>query len=1089
MSLPVDALRRSKRLKLKAKSNDKDEAEHRSTTSKAMSKIEGKEANEVTQRTAATISKTKTSKSSSKTSRREQLQLEMEIKKKELEFKHQQEMMDLQLALQLNKIDQESSEGSAVDCELESSHQSHHPNIERWKNGKNPWENPDVELSIPDTELSDKNKMTNKVGSNNLLNNSEQIASYQLNKILTRQSVPQDLPIFSGDPMEWPNFIFNYRNTTTICGYSPEENLCRLQKSLKGHARKIVECLLILPSNVDNVINLLEQRFGRPEQIIMLLLNKVRNFPFVRSDRLDLFINFSDEVKNVVGTIETLDGTDHLRNPILLQELLEKLPNNLKLNWIEYISSRTFQKPKIVEFSSWLERKASFACQIQNLDVKSDNDRQRPTGAGNKRYTTLSTDNIQSHKRCFACNQNEIHHLSKCQKFFEMNVNERWDLIRSKKLCFSCLLPKHNIKTCKNIKKCGKDGCVKPHHNLLHTGSYENKLRNDSNHTGSYENKSKHDSSIQNEINGFSLTSTTVLLKILPVVLSKGDKKINTFALLDDASTVTLIDQDLADELGLEGPRHSLCIQWTNNQTNEQDNSRVVSCDIAAAADAASAEGRNKFQLRRMRTIKGMSLPTQTVNMNDVYKRYPYLNKCNLPSLFNAKPLLLIGQDNWPLIVNRKIVTGPWNSPAISKTLLGWTLHGNIPEELGQRQGEHQVNYVKHGEKDDLDIIHDMVKKQWQLDNFGLEKVNKPMSKEDVRAQNILDKTMHRTTTEDKMETGLLWRDENLILPESRTNALKRLFSTERKMDKDKIFAQSYCEKIRDMEEKQYIKKLTHEETKIIDHKTWYLPHFGVINSNKPNKIRIVFDAASKSHGVSLNDCLLTGPDLYNSLFSILLNFRIKRWAFTADIKEMFLQVQVRKEDRCAQRILWRGMDRDREPETYEISVVFFGSTCGPCLAQEAKNKNAREFMDQYPDASKAIIEDHYMDDYLGNADTEEEGIKLVQDVINVHKNGGFVICNWISNSKSILSSISNSLKVPGTRNLEENSNLSSERILGVWWNPESDTFSFQTKFHKIDKDILENNKRPTKREILKVVILGEGCTYWTNFQISYHRS
>lgn len=75
----------------------------------------------------------------------------------------------------------------------------------------------------------------------------------------------------------------------------------------------------------------------------------------------------------------------------------------------------------------------------------------------------------------------------------------------------------------------------------------------------------------------------------------------------------------------------------------------------------------------------------------------------------------------------------------------------------------------------------------------------------------------------------------------------------------------------------------------------------------------------------------------------------------------MFLQVKVRQEDCAAQRFLFKQMNRDREPDTYELTIVFFGSSSGPCLAQEAKNRNAKDFMKDYPEACKAIIEEHYI--------------------------------------------------------------------------------------------------------------------------------
>lgn len=980
--------------------------------------------------------------SKSNRSRKEQAKIEIEMKKKELLHKHQQEMLDLELEMKLAALTEEETTSEEESESVKSESVKERPNINEWVSGKCPWDRSKCHLQSSPVEIP-------KVVPN--FNFSEQIASSQLAKILTRQSMPKELPPFGGNPIEWPNFIFQYRNTTAICGYSNEENHIRLQKCLKGHARKIVESLLILPQNVDRIIRILENRFGRPEHIIMMLLDKIRNFPNVKEDRLDMLIEFSDEIKNLVGIMEALNENEHLSNPILIQELLSKLSTNRRMNWIEHISSRALQKPKLIEFSLWLDQKASVACQImlpKVTDIRSDNHKLKSRTSFKREVTMTTINRPGGNKNCLCC-ESDLHHLSKCTKFTSMNNNERWNFVRSKGICFSCLIPYHSLKQCKKIKICGQNNCKKPHNELLHENEVE-----------SFQNINQ--SSNETEVNCHISTDTSVLLKILPINISQGGKSLNTYALLDDASTVTLIDQDLADQLELDGPQHALCIQWTNNQVKEQEDSRIVTCNIKSPDNGKS------FQLRRVRTIRGLSLPSQTVDMNQISSKYPYINN-TIASMVNAKPRLLIGQDNWPLLVNRKFINGPWNGPALSKTLLGWVVHGNITTGSSFSSIVNHVCYISHGEKDELDIIHDLVKQQWQIDNFGLDKLTKSMSREDMRAQNILDRTMIRKG--DRYETGLLWRNENVVLPESKSNAMKRLLSTERKMDKNLQFGQAYCNKMLDLEKKDYIKKLSKEEAEMKNDRLWYLPHFGVFNPNKPNKLRIVFDAASKSNGISLNDCLLTGPDLYNSLYNILLNFRIKKYAFTADIKEMFLQIKVREEDRCAQRFLWRGMKRNTYPDTYEIQVVFFGSTSGPCLAQEAKNRNAREFVEKFPEASKAIIEDHYMDDYLGNADTELEAIKLIQDIIHVHLQGGFTICNWISNSDSVLEDIDKELIASKEIVSDDNTEPRVERILGAWWNPLEDSFGFNTKFHKISKCIIENQKRPTKREVLKAIM------------------
>ena len=56
---------------------------------------------------------------------------------------------------------------------------------------------------------------------------------------------------------------------------------------------------------------------------------------------------------------------------------------------------------------------------------------------------------------------------------------------------------------------------------------------------------------------------------------------------------------------------------------------------------------------------------------------------------------------------------------------------------------------------------------------------------------------------------------------------------------------------------------------------------------------RVVFDAAAKHDGTSLNDNLMTGPDLLNSLFGVIQRFRLFEIALVADVQAMFHQVRV----------------------------------------------------------------------------------------------------------------------------------------------------------------------------------------------------
>ena len=197
---------------------------------------------------------------------------------------------------------------------------------------------------------------------------------------------------------------------------------------------------------------------------------------------------------------------------------------------------------------------------------------------------------------------------------------------------------------------------------------------------------------------------------------------------------------------------------------------------------------------------------------------------------------------------------------------------------------------------------------------------------------------------------------------------------------------------------------------------TWYIPHHGVYHSKKPDKIRVVFDCSAKFEGVSLNDCLLSGPDLTNGLLGVLCRFRKYPCAVMCDIEKMFHQFYVNKEDRDYLRFLWweKG-DLDTEPIEYRMTVHLFGATSSPGCANFGFKHTASNMEDKYPLGASFIKHNFYVDD-------------------------GFV-----SNSKEITESIPPSERAKNVNTFDLNfENLSIERALGIQWCVETDTFQFR---------------------------------------------
>ena len=86
-----------------------------------------------------------------------------------------------------------------------------------------------------------------------------------------------------------------------------------------------------------------------------------------------------------------------------------------------------------------------------------------------------------------------------------------------------------------------------------------------------------------------------------------------------------------------------------------------------------------------------------------------------------------------------------------------------------------------------------------------------------------------------------------------------------------------------DLISKDYARKVRKENLDNSD--VWYLPHHAVFHPQKPDKVRVVFDCSAKFQGTSLNDQLLQGPDLTNTLVGVLTRFRQEQIAFMSDIE------------------------------------------------------------------------------------------------------------------------------------------------------------------------------------------------------------
>ncbi|XP_026735912.1 uncharacterized protein LOC113499598 [Trichoplusia ni] len=834
-----------------------------------------------------------------------------------------------------------------------------------------------------------------------------------------------ELPYFNGACEEWLAFRRTYEDTAA--SFSAAQNLARLRRAIQGKAKETVQSLLFTAEKPHEVIKGLESRFGRPGALALAELEKLKNLSKVSESPGEICV-FASRVKNAIETIKALKKPQYLSSPETLKAIVDKMPPTMKFRWFAYHRGRRDEDiQELLLIEDFLDIEADMCGDFAPPEVPSDKkSSRRPV------HTVQEESQDKKFKKsCPVCE--EEHFATECKKFKEASIDKKWDIIKKAKICFKCLRFKHLRSNCK-APVCRK--CRRWHHTILHSDKPEVQK---SSKEGAPEEKV---ASVHN-----NKDEDRAYLKIVPVQLYGPKGQVRVLALLDEGSSVTLLDASIAEKIGATGSREALTIETVGGKVIRKDSSQKINLKIKGV------HRRDKKTIT-VRTIDDLKLSEQRVNRSTV-KNCLHLKAIERQLLYDAeRPKLLIGQDNWGLIVTRRLKKGKPTEPVASLTHLGWVLHGC---ETGSNA---VVNFTHYGRAtSEGEDIEEVVREHFQLESLGIQN-RLPSNDSDRRALETLEKTTKRLPS-GQFEAGLLWKKEGETLPNNYNQAFRRLVNIEKKLDREEDVKEYYEKQIQTLIENGYAEKAPVTTTK---GKTFYLPHFAVIHPVK-RKPRIVFDAAAKYEGRSLNDALLAGPDLLQSLFGVLLRFREGPVAVMADIQDMFLRVKVKEDDRDCLRFLWRGSRRTGKPEEYRMSSIIFGAASSPATAIYVMNKNAEDFKITHPEAVKAIRRNHYMDDYLQSFSSTAEAKKISRKVKEIHSKASFHLKGWASNDSRVLSEVEDTTKEDSLQLTKE------EKTLGLRWLVKEDSLAFNVGLRNTPKELLEDRRAPTKREVTSAVM------------------
>ena len=860
----------------------------------------------------------------------------------------------------------------------------------------------------------------------------------------TRHLPKVKLDTFSGDPADYQTFMAVFDELVHNSKEDGQVKLSRLLEYTTGPAKQAIKSTALIGGEIGyaSARKILEARFGEPNLIAQKIIGNLKSGIKVATNTE--LQQLADDLVSAEAALTKLGMLNEVDNQSSIQEILTRCRSYVSNKWRrKAIQFRKDTKtyPGFGEFVKLiisLAEDANDPVYPQSIPGShkdgacSTTDMQHVHGA-TFQSTFSRVDTAVRNPLCLVCKQS--HRIFECTKFKSMNTSERFKVAQDNRLCFNCLYPGHRAAECRKPLVCTVNNCNRKHSKFLHAEPRENSISN---------NTPRSEPGTENNIQGnlvvdhsnvtvFSCDAfSRVYLPVVPITINGHYK---THALLDNASTNTLLTEDLACKLKLTGKDVKYRLRTVGHESDFQ--SHLYSFDISGVGEEFS----DCVNVKNVVSVP--SIPTRYPEDSIDVRAYPYL--ADVPILYHEGPIkveVLIGMDNACLLMPLQVRSDPESKSQIyaSKTKLGWSLSG--PVFSNPQVPEICTNHVS---------LQERIESLWHLEN---DDDSEAMSQDDKRVLALWDEQTE--FTDGHFVIPIPFRDECPQFPMNKGMAMKRLHNLLHRLKKNGLYDR-YRGEVDKLLNDGYVEMVPDDELDLNDGTVWYIPHTYVMHAEK-DKMRIVFDCRAQMGGVSFNNQCLGGPDLNNKLVDVLLAFRENVIGLMGDVTAMYLQVRIPTSERNCMRFMFEidGKIVHLRSTSHLFGGVFCASSSIYALRRAAANANASTLI------SDTIRDSFYIDDLLKSVLDAEAGREIYTGTKRALKDGGgFELGKFVTNSPELLETIEEADRAKVVKEITNDPILT--KALGIRWHVSRDMFYYVS-------NIVIGTKPITRRSILSQV-------------------
>ncbi|XP_076852605.1 uncharacterized protein LOC143506910 [Brachyhypopomus gauderio] len=528
------------------------------------------------------------------------------------------------------------------------------------------------------------------------------------------------------------------------------------------------------------------------------------------------------------NTMQDVDYMEEMDNPTNMRAVLSKLPYKMREKWkhvaFEILENKE-RRAKFADLVNYIERQAKIAIDplfgyLQGASApigQKEKDMTVKKAKGNTTRSSSFVISIDTNKKksaqstqsaktdqgkskpetCVYCEKN--HTVENCEKFKKQVHKDKIDFLRSKGLCFGCLVRGHLSKDCTRKLTC--QVCSRKHPSILHVQKDETASVKDDKKSAS---DTQSISAVEQKTCGYTGAGNgECVLAIVPVRLKskKGTQTLETYAFIDSGSSATFCTEKVMRMLNLRGRKTEILLRTMGQE-------KLVHSHILSDLEVAGLEENKYVDLPSVFTQPEIPVKKENIPQQKDLKRWTYLKEVCLPSI-NAEIGLLIGSNAHKAVEPWQVINSQGDGPYAVRTAMGWIVNGPLrrkdhPQDIDEGLQSFTVNRIS------VVSIEELLTQNFNTD-FSERSCEdrKEMSQDDRRFMKDVEQSCQ--FIDGHYCISLPFRNRPVKMPSNRSLAEQRAINLKRKLNRNSQFHADYKAFMHDIIARGYAEKVPEE--------------------------------------------------------------------------------------------------------------------------------------------------------------------------------------------------------------------------------------------------------------------------------------